>query len=124
MHIVLDADAAPAGTVDARLDRNYRAFTERCFDGFRQTRRFVDLEAQSVAEAVPERVAVTAVLDVAASKSIGFLPLHARSHRLRRDGVGVTDDVIDLPLLGGRASDHHRPSDVGAVAFVLRSDIQ
>src|SRR6202008_4779456 len=94
MHIVLDADSAPAGTVDAGLDRNNRAFTERRFDGLCQTRCFVDLEAQPVSETVAERVAVATVLDVAARQTIGFLSLHSRSHRLRRDYICVANDVI------------------------------
>src|SRR4051812_16385114 len=76
VHIVLDADAAPAGTIDARLDGHDCALPQRRFDGLCQPRRFVHLEAEAVAEAVAESIAVAAVFYVAASKAVGFLPLH------------------------------------------------
>src|SRR3954468_24373876 len=80
VHIVLDANAAPAGTINARLDRHDCALPERRFDGLCQPRRFVDLEAEAVTEAVAERVAIAAVFDVAASEAVRLLPLHPRPH--------------------------------------------
>src|SRR3954463_2163660 len=76
VHIVLDADAAPAGTINARLDRHDRALPERRFDGLCQPGRFVHFEAEAVTEAVAECVAVAAVFDVAASEAVGLLALH------------------------------------------------
>src|SRR6266550_7582811 len=124
MDIVLDADSSPTRTVDARLDRHHGALSQQGFDGFRQPRRFVHFQPQPVTEAVSEGVAVPTVLNVATSQTVGILPFHSRSHGFRGDSIGVSYDLVDLALLTRGGTDHKRPRDVGAVALVLRAEIQ
>src|SRR6266550_3193327 len=107
VNIILDTNSAPARTVDAGLDRHHCALSEQGFDGFRQPWRFVYLESEAVTEAVPERVAIATVLNVASSQTVGFLPLHARAHRVRGDLVGVTHDLVNLALLRRRPAHYH-----------------
>src|SRR3954470_18398377 len=75
--IVFDADAAPAWPVDTRLDRDDRTLSERRLDRLGEPRGFVDLESESMAEAVAECVAVAAVLYVASGETVGLLPFHS-----------------------------------------------
>src|SRR5450759_2676971 len=122
--IVFDANPSPARTVDSRLDRHHRALTEQGLDGFRQPRRLVHLESQSVTEAVSESVTIASILNVATSQTVGILSLHSRPYRFRGDGVGVPHNVVDLALLARGGSDHQGARDVGAVALVLSAEIE
>src|SRR3954452_10327968 len=124
VHVVLDAHAAPTGTIDPWLDRHYRALAKRSFDGLRQARRLVHLQPETMAEAVAERVAITLVLDVAASESIGLLTLHSRAHGLGGYGVGVAHDIVDRALIGGCRSNDDCPRDVRAIALVLGAKVE
>src|SRR5688572_22298943 len=67
VNIVFDADSSPARTVNSRLYRHHRARSQRRFHALGQSRRFVNLESQPVTEAVPKRVAVATLLNVATS---------------------------------------------------------
>src|SRR3954471_9719785 len=122
--IVLDANPAPARTVNARLDGYDGTRPQDCLDGFRETRRFVDFQPEAVTETVTERLAVAALLYVAPSQSVGFLPLHPRAYRLGGDGIGVTHYVVNIALFRGRAAHHHRAGDIRAIAFVLGTKIE
>src|ERR1700704_2310057 len=80
VNIVLEANSSPTRTVDSRLDRHHRALSQQGLDGFRQPWRFVHFQPQPVTEAMPEGVAVTTVLNVATSQTVGILPFHSCSH--------------------------------------------
>src|ERR1700693_2409309 len=95
MNIVLDANSAPPRTVNPRFDRHNSALAERGLDGLGQTGGFVNLESQSVTEAVPNCGAVATVLNVAPSETVGILPLHACTYGLGSDSVGVLHDIVN-----------------------------
>src|ERR1700730_2694363 len=69
-HRVLDAYSAHAGQVDAGLDGDDRAALQRITGARGHSRRLVDLEADSVAGAVHERVAPTGGHDDGATRPV------------------------------------------------------
>src|SRR3954462_745197 len=115
MDVVLYTDSSPPRTVNSWLYGHYGALPKEGLDGLCQTGGLVDLEPQSMPQAVPEGVAVAMVLNVAASQTIGILALHASADRLGGHRIGVLDDVVDGSLLARRAANHHRSRDIGAV---------
>src|SRR3954465_12233734 len=123
MDVVLYTDSSPPRTVNSWLDGHYGALPKEGLDGLRQTGGLVDLEPQSMPQAVPEGLAVAMVLNVAASQTIGILTLHPRTHGPGSDGIGMLHDVIDLALLRSRPTEHDGSGDVRAVALVLRAEI-
>src|SRR4051794_32952303 len=60
VHIVFQANAAPAWKIDARLDRDHGVQWQRRLRVGRQPRRLVDLEAEAMAERVSEGVSKSA----------------------------------------------------------------
>src|SRR5436305_2165320 len=96
--IVFNANSAPAGFVDARLDRHDGARTKRCFGRLRETRCFVHLETEAVTQAVAKRIAIALVFDVTARQSIRLLALHAGPNRIRGNSVGMAHDLVYLFL--------------------------
>src|SRR5690242_1185918 len=77
VYIILDADAAPAGFVDAGLDGHDCARSEWCFDGFGEARGLVDFKTKTMAQTVAESFAIAAILDIATRQTIRFLTFHA-----------------------------------------------
>src|SRR5260370_27684913 len=71
-HVVLDAHAAPARDVDARLDGHDHALFEDRFAAGVEARSLVRLEAQTVAHAVDEPVGHAAGPAHAASRLVHF----------------------------------------------------
>src|SRR3979411_2764909 len=71
MNVVLYTDSSPTRTVNSRLYRHNRAFAECRRDSLGQTRSFVHLQSQPVTEAVSKCVAITTVLNVATSETVG-----------------------------------------------------
>src|SRR5687767_10537036 len=114
--VILNADTAPPGPVDARLDRDDGVVRKRRLGGPRQPWRFVYLDADPMAEAVTELVAETAVFNVAARDCVGIPPTHPCPDGSRRALVGLTNDRMDRSLLVARGTDNEGAGDVRAVA--------
>src|SRR5438105_5995026 len=68
--VVFNADAAHAGQIDAGLDGTDHAGREHSIDAGPEKRPFVHLQAQAVAGAVREKVAVAGIGDDAASGGV------------------------------------------------------
>src|ERR1700682_6848626 len=124
MNVVLDSNPSPTRTVNSRLYRHNRSFAEQRLDGLRQTRGFVHLESQPVTEAVPKRVAIATVLNVATSETVGILSPHACTYGFRGCSVVVPHDIVDGALLVRCLADHDCAGDVGTVTVVLRAEIE
>src|SRR5712664_671880 len=124
MNVVLNTDSSPTRTVNSRLYRHNRTFTQRRLDGLRQPGSFVHLKSESVTEAVPKCVAITTVLNVATSETVGILALHTCTYGFGSDSVGVLHDLVDCALFVRCLPEHDRARDVGAVTFVLSAEIQ
>src|SRR6478735_1336274 len=114
---VLDPDAADAGEVDPRLDRDAVPGLERVLRLGREPRRFVDVEADAVAEAVPEELAEVGGGDRLARERVrldaGESRLDARDRALLRVeayAVGLSQAVRQA------AARRERPRAVAVVA--------
>src|SRR4249919_1128293 len=75
---VLDPDAAPAGQVDARFDGDGNPVSKSTGPAVSQHRRFVDLQAHSVAQAVREVLTVAGLHDDAAGRRVHLRHCRAR----------------------------------------------
>src|SRR5438034_5865520 len=82
--VVFDADAAYAGQIDAWLDGEDHAGREYRVDRGPEERRFMHREAQAVAGAVREEVAVAGIGDDAAGGGVDVAGLDPRPHRRDR----------------------------------------
>src|SRR3954465_14519341 len=123
MDVVLYTDSSPPRTVNSWLNGHYGALPKEGLDGLGQTGGLVDLEPQTMPKAVAECVAVAMVLNVAASQTIGILPLHPRAHGFRGYRIGVLNDAVERALLVGRFPNDYRSRHVRAITFVLRAKI-
>ena len=121
---VLDPDAEAAGDVDAGLDRDDVAGAEHVVGALAEARRLVDLEADAVAEAVAELVAVAAVADDRPRDLVGGGSRHAGADRLQRLALGVADELVDLARLALDLADGERPRAIRAVAVDLRAHVE
>src|SRR5438045_2760912 len=122
--IVLDADAAPPGTVDSWLDRDNGALGERTLGGASETWRFMHLETDAMSEPVAEQLAKTAPFDVATGDRIRVTPGHAGANVLRGLLIRLANDVVYLALLVCRSATHDGPRAVRAVALDFRADAE
>src|SRR5687768_6019251 len=115
-HVILDAHSAPSRPVDARLDGNDGVVWKRCFGRPRQPRRLMHLDADPVTEAMAERIAETAVFNVAPRDRVGIPSAHAGVNRAGGALVRLPNDRVDLTLLISRLSDDEGTRHIGAVA--------
>jgi len=63
-------------------------------------------QSETVAQAVAEKVPISALLNVVASDGVGIPTGHSGPNAVRRAFVRGADDVVDLTLFGARAADH------------------
>src|SRR5687767_8208661 len=124
MHIILDAYSAPSRSIDSRLNRHHGALRQRAVGRPGKPRCFVHLEPEAVTEAVTEKVAVTAPLNVAAGDSVGLSPRHPRPHSGDGSFVGDANDLVEGPLFVGRLPDDHRARHIGAIPARLGTKVQ
>ena len=101
--VVLDADPEAAADVDARLDRDDVAGSERVGALGREARRFVDVEAEAVAEAVAERAREGAAVDDGARGGVGVDAGHAGANRVEARLLRRENDRVRLLHLPRRA---------------------
>ena len=113
---VLDAHAADAGEVDARLDRHDVADEQGITGRRRHSRRFVDLETDAVAGRVRERVGPTRVGDDVARRAVDVGALDVGGDRVASGLLALEHDVVEMTGVGAGIADRDRARHVGAVA--------
>ena len=93
--------------------------------GRRQPRRLVHLEPEAVAQRVAERLAEAARRDDVAGQRVGLAARHPGPELLRRAlrCASRTSSYIVRWRVVGRAPDHHRAGEVGAVSVDLRAEV-
>ena len=119
---ILNAHAALAGDVDARLHRDDHARRADRVVESREARPLVDLEADAVAEAVAERARVRRLDDVARDL-VDVAAAHARVHRVDRGELRLQDRVVDRLLLVAHMAERHGARHVGMVALEHRARV-
>src|SRR5215469_1608352 len=120
---VLDPYAAPAGQVDPGFDGNGNPVSECTGPPVPDDRGLVHLQADPVAEPVPEVLVVTGVTDLVTGGRIDVS--HVRADRRSRHAgpLGGGHQIIDLPLPGGRLAERHGAGHVGVVPLVPRAAV-
>lgn len=98
---IFDADAAPAFDVDAGFDADYVVFFDDIFREFAEVGAFVDFEADTVAKAVTELVAVACFGDDVAGDSVNRFAYNACFCITLGFEVSLEDDVVNLAELVG-----------------------
>src|ERR1043166_2165721 len=125
MNVVLQSYASPARKIDARLDRDHRAGREADLRGLREAGRFVDLEADPVAQRVTERLAEARLRDEITRQGIGAPSRHPRPDPLARRDLRPPDGLVYFALAGvGRGAHHDGPGEIGAIATQLGPEIE
>lgn len=92
---VLDADAGAAGEVDARLDRERHARLYDLLVDKGNVARLVVLQADRVAQAMREVLAVASVLNHVARGTVQIAHAHARRDERLGGLVGAAHDIVD-----------------------------
>ena len=124
MHVVLDAHAAVARQVHARLDGDHGPRWQRIRVGLGQSWRLVNLEPESVAERVTERRAEAARRDRFARECVRVAARHPGSHRGPCPLLRVAHQLVQHPLPFRRARPHHHGArEVGAIAVHLSPEV-
>src|SRR5262249_41438294 len=123
-HVVLDADAAPAGQVDAGLDGDDHALLEHGVAARVEAGVLVRLQAQAVADAVDEPVAQAAGPDDRPPRFIALAHGGARTPRRHAGVVGGQHQRVDLQLAGVGVADHDCARGVGPVAVVRGAEVE
>src|SRR5688500_12972328 len=124
MSIVLDANASPTGEVDARLDGYHCSFRQMSLRDTRQSRSFVHLDAQSVAQAMAECFTKSARGECIPGYGIGLLTGHPRRDQRPGSLVCFFHRFVNVPLPLRRPTDNHSSCNVGAIALEHRPEIQ
>src|SRR6476646_11421078 len=95
---VLDSDAAVVGQIDTWLDGDRRA-SKQCTGGRRaDSRRFVDLQPDTVAEPVAEVVGVAGLRDDLPRRAVDILERDARRERVTARLLCRGNQLIDVEL--------------------------
>jgi hypothetical protein len=74
VYVILDANATPAGPINARLDRHDCAGRQQSFCSSCQSRGFVHLDPEPMSEPVTEFLTVPTALNVVARERIRLSP--------------------------------------------------
>src|SRR5262245_56037531 len=120
-HIVLDPDAAPAGQIGARLDREHHARLYSFVAGVDigsapcDPRALMDLDAQTVPRPVTESGAQPVPVEGVAGRGVDLEPRSTGGDHLDRPIVRFADGVIHLAHARGREADGYGPGQVDAV---------
>ena len=123
MDVVLDTDASPPRPVNPRFDRYYRTGPQGRLRGARKTRRFMHFKPESVTQAVPERLAIPAPFNVAPSEAVGLSTRHSDLNRVGCDMIGVSDNLVYVPLFWRRLTQHESPCHIGAISAMLGPEV-
>src|SRR5215469_3446893 len=99
---VLDPDSALARQVDPRLDGDGNPVYESTRPAARHQRRFVHLQADSMAEAMTEVLAVTGCVDDVTGGSVHVSDLGAGNGSCHASPLSNGHQVIDIALPAGR----------------------
>ena len=122
--IVLDADTAPIGKVDPRLDGHDHARLQDGLGLLAEPGRLVNLHAQAVADAVVKKTAETRLLDDGAGFGIDIMGSHARANRRDRSLLSQQDGPVDRFKFRSDLTGHHNASQVTFVGSAGRSPVQ
>src|SRR5574340_279976 len=95
---VLDPDASASREVHTRLDGHRRTAQQCTGAELADSRRFVNLEADTVTETVQEQLSVSRVLDDLAGRGVHRGHLRPRCQGRPPCGLGARDEVVDVPL--------------------------
>src|SRR5690606_24389032 len=123
-HDVLDADAEPAGQVDAGFDGEAHARHERLLLALDHVGRLVRGDADAVPGAVDEVLAVAGVGDDRAGRPVDVLAGGAGAHGAESGLLGGAYEVVDAALLVGGLPDVHGAGGVGAVAVLQAAEVE
>src|SRR6185312_9256409 len=121
---VLDPYPEPPRQVDPGLDREAHAGLDRTGLALDHVRRLVDREADAVAGAVDEPLAVPGAGDHAAGGAVDVLAGGAGADRVERGLLGEADDVVHLRLLLGWLADVDGAGRVRPVAVLRAAEVQ
>src|SRR5215469_6973043 len=120
---VLDPDAAPAGQVNPGFDGNGNPIFKCTGPPVPDDRGLVHLQADAVAEPVPEVLVVTGVADQVTGGGVDVSDVRAdRRGRHARPLCGG-HQIIDLPLPGCGLAERHGAGHVGVVPAVPRAAV-
>src|SRR5439155_16098597 len=127
-HIVFDAYAAESWNVRARLngedhaggEGNRRHIRARLADA----RLFVNVEAETVAGAVTERITKPAVTQQIARRRIYGRRVDSGFHGGNGRRVRIPDCVVHAPRLARGRTDRHRAGQVAAVSVQDAAKVQ
>src|SRR5215469_5698924 len=120
---VLDPDAAPAGQVDPGFDGNGNPVSQCTGPPVPDDRGLVHLQADAVAEPVPEILVVTGVADQVTGGRVDGGHIGADGRRAHAGPLGGGHQVIDLPLPAGRLAERHGAGHVGVVPAEPRAAV-
>src|SRR5688500_15112952 len=124
-HVVLDADAALAGEVNAGFDGDDHARPQLLLAaGLAHRRQLVDVAADAVAETVAEVLAESGALDDVAGDAVGLHGGDAGPEELHGRLLRLLHDLVNLLNLRTDPPDHQRAGHVGAVALVQRAPVE
>ncbi len=122
-HHVFQADAAPIGQVDARLDGDHHAGLQLFTAARRQSRLLMDRNAYTMAQAMAKGVAVSGVDQHLTRSPVNRNPgdtcadgLDAGEHGLAYQPVALDEDLV-------RFTGNKGPGHVGAVSLVDQAHV-
>src|SRR5262249_54834248 len=121
---VLDAHAEAAGQVDAGLDGEAHPGLDQPLLALHHVRRLVGGDADAVADAVDEALAVAGGGDPLPGRPVDLLARHTRAHGLEARLLGAPDDLEHLTLLLGGLAHVDGARGVGAVAVLEPAEVQ
>ena len=121
---VLYADAGAAGEVDARLDRERHARLCDLLVDKGNVAWLVVLQADRVAQAMREVLAVASVLNHVARGAVQVAHAHARGDERLCGFVGAAHDVVDVYRLLVRLAPKERACHVRAVVAIASANVE
>ena len=122
-HVVFDADPAPVGQIDPRLDGHDHARLEDGVGPAAKLGGFVDVQAQTVAEAVAKKAAETGLLNDGAGFGVHIASRHAGTDRGDSALLGRQDDPVDFRELRCDLTGDQNPRQVTLIRSPRRSPV-
>ena len=115
VYVILDANATPARSINARLDRHDCTGRQQSFCSSSQPRGFVHFDTKPVPEPVTEFLTVPTALNVVTRERVRLSPLLTHPNVPGCQLVRLAHDVVDGPLLISWFPNYDGPCDIGAV---------
>jgi hypothetical protein len=124
IYVILDPNAAPLRTIDARFNGDDRIGREFRGSSTCQPRSLVHFEADAMAERMPEIAAEAGGRYIIACNGIGIGTDHSRMYSPGRTLVRNADYVVHRAHVVTRMTDDDRSRDVGAITAVLGAKVE